>query len=188
MSSGTAAITVGYARVSTGDQNPALQEDALRHAGCDRIITERASGVRERPGLQRTLDLLRTGDTLVVWRIDRLGRSTGELVTLVNTLSARGIHFRSLTEGIDTTTAGGELVFTIFAAVAQMERRVIVERTHAGLAAARARGRIGGRPRALTEAQARAVRAAHGDGQTVIELAHAFGVSRATIYRTISDR
>src|SRR5690625_1486255 len=138
---------VAYARVSTIEQNPDLQVDALQQAGAVRIFTDHASGTTTaRPELTRYLDHLDAGDTLMVWRIDRLGRSVADLVQIVNDLSTRAIEFRSLTEGFDTSTAGGELVFHIFAAVAQMERRLIQERTKAGLNAARARGRVGGRP------------------------------------------
>ena len=139
---------IGYARVSTVDQNPALQLDALQTAGCDPVFSDHASGAREkRPDLDRCLGYLRAGDTLVVWRLDRLGRSLRHLVTLVADLGARGIGFRSLTENIDTTTAGGRLIFHVMAALAEFEREIIKERSIAGVAAARARGRKPGRPR-----------------------------------------
>ncbi|MEJ5914725.1 recombinase family protein [Pseudokineococcus sp. 1T1Z-3] len=142
---------VGYARVSTIEQDPALQHDALTAAGAVRVFTDYASGATTaRPQLTAALDYLRPGDVLAVWRIDRLGRSVTNLVALVEDLSDRGVQFRSLTEAIDTTTPGGELVFHIFTALAQMERRLISERTRAGLAAARARGRKGGRPTVMT--------------------------------------
>jgi len=148
--SGTAAAParalVGYARVSTRDQTTALQLDALRAAGCDRVFEETASGAsRDRPELAAALDYVRAGDTLVVWKLDRLARSTKQLLTTVEELARRGIGFRCLTQDIDTTTAGGRLVFTVFSAIAEFEREIIAERTRAGLDAARTRGRRGGR-------------------------------------------
>ncbi len=144
-------MLAGYARVSTLDQNPELQLDALGAAGCGRIFEDRASGARsDRPGLARALDWMREGDTLVVWRLDRLGRSPPQLVATVRQFEERGFGFRSLTEGIDTTTASGTLVFHVFGALAQFERDLVRERTTAGLAAAKASGRTGGRPSKLT--------------------------------------
>src|SRR3954469_8965485 len=141
--------TVGYARVSTFEQIMDLQRDALA-AGCDRIFTDTMSGNRsDRPGLAQALDYLREGDVLVVWRLDRLGRSLKYLIEVITRLNERGIGFRSLTEQIDTTTSGGKLIFHVFGALAEFERDVIRERTQAGLAAARARGRMGGRPKRL---------------------------------------
>jgi DNA invertase Pin-like site-specific DNA recombinase len=142
---------LGYARVSTTDQQPQLQVDALEKAGCYRVFTETASGARsDRPVLEHVLDQLRPGDTLIVWKLDRLGRSLRHLVDTVTGLADRGIGFRSLQEAIDTTTPGGKLVFHVFAALAEFERDLIRERTAAGLAAARARGRHGGRPPVMT--------------------------------------
>src|SRR5688572_6179233 len=142
---------LGYARVSTADQQPQLQVDALQDAGCYRVFTETASGARtDRPTLQQVLDQIRPGDTLVVWKLDRLGRSLRHLVDTVTGLADRGIGFRSPQEAIDTTTPGGKLVFHVFAALAEFERDLIRERTADGLAAARARGRQGGRPAVLT--------------------------------------
>ena len=144
-------MLAGYARVSTLDQNPELQLDALSAAGCERIFEDRSSGARsDRSGLAEALDWMREGDTLVVWRLDRLGRSLPQLVATVRKLEERGFGFRSLTEGIDTTTASGTLVFHVFGALAQLERDHIREQTMAGLAAARALGRRGGRPSKLT--------------------------------------
>src|SRR5664279_784631 len=138
---------IGYARVSTDDQSAALQEDALKQAGCIRVFTDHASGAKaSRPELDKMLDQLRPGDVVVVWRLDRLGRSLKNLIALVETLADRGVGFRSLSESIDTTTANGRLFFSIMGALAEFERDLIRERTHAGLAAARARGRVGGRP------------------------------------------
>src|SRR3954470_19191286 len=143
-------MLIGYARVSTTDQTLALQQDALTAAGCDQLFTDTASGsLTDRPGLTEALSHLRTGDTLVVWRLDRLGRSLPHLIETVSALSARGVGFRSLQEQIDTTTSGGKLVFHVFGALAEFERDVIRERTNAGLQAARARGVPFGRPRRL---------------------------------------
>jgi DNA invertase Pin-like site-specific DNA recombinase len=145
---------LGYARVSTADQQPALQVDALQAAGCYRVFTETAGGARaDRPVLAQVLDQLGPGDTLVVWKLDRLGRSLRHLVDTITGLADRGVGFRSLQESIDTTTPGGRLVFHVFAALAEFERDLIRERTTAGLAAARARGRNGGRPPVLDSGQ-----------------------------------
>lgn len=184
---------VGYARVSTTDQDPNLQLDALTAAGCIRIFQESASGTLDsRPQLAAMLDFLRAGDVLTVWRLDRLGRSVRHLTTVVNDLAVRGIGFKSLTEGIDTTTPAGKFVFHVFAALAEFEREIIRERTFAGLAAARARGRKGGRPSKLTERQIKIAREMYDksgeDGRsvyTVAEIAETFGVTRPTIYRAL---
>ena len=179
---------VGYARVSTLEQDPALQHDALTAAGAVRVFTDYASGATAaRPQLIACLDFLRPGDTLAVWRIDRLGRSVADLTTIVNDLGARGIQFRSLTETIDTTTVGGEHVFHIFAAVAQMERRLISERTRAGLAAARARGRAGGRPTVMTPERVTAAQAMRAQGMTLIQIAATLGVGRSSLVRALAQ-
>lgn len=142
-------MDIGYARVSTQDQTLDLQRDALAKAGVGRVYTDTASGAKtDRPGLGKAIDFARDGDTLVVWRLDRLGRSLPHLIETVRELERRGIGFRSLTESIDTTTPGGRLIFHVFGALAEFERDLTRERTNAGLAAARARGRKGGRPRA----------------------------------------
>ena len=144
-------MLIGYARVSTQDQNPELQHDALMEAGCEKVFTEKASGAqRDRPELQAALDYMRPGDALVVWKLDRLARSLKQLIETIERLEEKQIGFRSLTEAIDTTTSGGRLIFPLFGALAEFERSIIRERTKAGLAAARARGRFGGRPAALT--------------------------------------
>lgn len=183
----TMAALIGYARVSTADQNPELQSDALRAAGCARIFTDHASGAKtSRPELDRALDQLRAGDTLVVWKLDRLGRSLPHLVETVKDLADRDVGFRSLQDPVDTTTSGGRLVFHIFAALAEFERDLIRERTHAGLAAARARGRVGGRKRALTPAQVEMARELLADRERdVASVAATFGVNRATLYRAL---
>lgn len=178
-------MLIGYARVSTQDQTPALQLDALQAAGCERVFEEKASGAqRDRPELKAAIDYARPGDTLVVWKLDRLARSIKQLIETVEGLEAQNIGFRSLTETIDTTTAGGRLVFHIFAGLAEFERSIIRERTMAGLASARARGRLGGRPRSLTEADLAAARALLSDPNiTVDAAAKRLGVAPSTIYR-----
>lgn len=178
---------IGYARVSTADQDPALQLDALEEAGCARVFTDTASGALDRrPELDRCLDHLRPGDVLVVWRLDRLGRSVRHLIDVVTDLQGRGVEFRSLTEAIDTTTAGGRLVFHVFAGLAEFERSIITERTRAGLAAARARGRHGGRPPKLTETQVFMARKLYdGKEHTVDQIAEILGCARSTVYRVI---
>ncbi len=184
-------MRVGYARVSTVDQNPELQLDALRRAGCEKIYTERASGAREdRPEFARVLaDVLRAGDTLVVWKLDRLARSLKTLIATAEDLAQRGVGLVSLTESIDTTTPGGVLVFHVFGAIAQFERALICERTAAGLAEARRRGRKGGRPSALKEADVIAARALMRDGTLPVRaVAKRLGVSVATLYRHVGKR
>lgn len=181
--------TFGYARVSTGEQNPDLQVDALIAAGCNRIFTDYASGAKEhRPQLDSILDMLRKGDTVVVWKLDRLGRSVQNLVALVNQFNDMGVQFKSLTESIDTSTPGGVLIFNVFSSLAQFERDLIRERTQAGLRAARARGRKGGRPSSLTIGQVKEVRRLYDAGTlTVRQIADLMNVSRSTIYRTLNS-
>jgi DNA invertase Pin-like site-specific DNA recombinase len=180
---------LGYARVSTTDQQPQLQVDALTSAGCYRVFVETASGARsDRPVLAQVLDQLRPGDTLVVWKLDRLGRSLRHLVDTVTALADRGIGFRSLQEAIDTTTPGGKLVFHVFAALAEFERDLIRERTTAGLAAARARGHHGGRPPVLTPQKLKVAQEMYRSGEyTVAAIATTLGVSRASIYRHLES-
>lgn len=178
-------MLVGYARVSTQDQKPALQLDALKVAGCEKVFTEKASGAqRDRPELAAALSYMRPGDSLVVWKLDRLARSLPQLIETVAQLESKGIGLRSLTEAIDTTTAGGKLIFHIFGALAEFERSVIRERTRAGLKAARDRGRKGGRPPALSAADLAAAKALLRDPAiTVEEVATRLKVSPATLYR-----
>lgn len=177
---------IGYARVSTAEQSPQLQEDALRAAGVVRIFVDVASGgTASRPQLDAALDYAREGDVLVVWRLDRAGRSLKHLISLVSVLDERGIGFRSLSESIDTTTAGGRLIFHVFGALAEFERDLIRDRTTAGLAAARARGRKGGRPAKLTPAARESVRAMRASNKPLQEIADAFGVSRTTVIRVL---
>jgi DNA invertase Pin-like site-specific DNA recombinase len=178
-------MLVGYARVSTLDQNPALQISALKGAGCERIFTEKSSGAqRERPELKAALDYIRAGDTLVVWKLDRLARSMRQLIETVEDLQSGGIELRSLTESIDTATPGGRLVFHIFGALAEFERAVIRERTSAGLQAARERGKKGGRPRTLGPTDLAAAKALLADPAIRVEdVAARLKVSPATLYR-----
>lgn len=178
-------MLIGYARVSTSDQDTELQRVALEAAGCSRIFDETASGAqRDRPQLAAAVDYMREGDTLVVWRLDRLARSLKQLIDSVDLLSRREVHVRSLTENIDTSTVNGRLVFHLFGALAEFERGLIRERTLAGLAVARSRGRMGGRPRALTQGKEMAARAMLIAGEmSVSEVARQVGVSVATLYR-----
>jgi len=178
-------MLVGYARVSTQDQKPELQLDALTAAGCEKVFEEKASGAqRDRPQLTAAIEYMRQGDTLVVWKLDRLARSMKQLIETVEGLDGRGIGFRSLTEAIDTTTPGGKLVFHIFGALAEFERSIIRERTTAGLKAARDRGRLGGRPPALSAADLAAARAMLSDPEITVEaVAKRLGVAPSTLYR-----
>ena len=181
-------MLVGYARVSSRDQSPDLQLDALWGAGCKRVYEESASGARrDRPELAAALDYMREGDTLVVWKLDRLARSTRQLIETVEDLQARDIGIRCLTQdGLDTTTPGGRLIFQVFAAMAEFERETTLERTRAGLDAARARGRVGGRPPALSEEDLRMARSLLRDPEiTVTAVARRLGVAPATLYRHI---
>lgn len=180
-------VLVGYARVSTGDQTTDAQVDALTAAGCSRIFTDHASGaLKERAQLEACLDYLRPGDVLVVWRLDRLGRSLRHLLELVGELEAKGVGLKSLQETIDTTTPGGRLIFHVMGALAEFERALIRERTHAGLQAARARGRHGGRKTIMTPAKLAVAQRLVADGEhTMSDIATTVGVSRSTLYRAI---
>lgn len=181
-------MKIGYARVSTDDQLLDLQIDALHGHGVETIYREHKSGKdTDRPELANCLKAMRSGDTLIVWRLDRLGRSLADLIRIVNDLEARGVGFASLTEQIDTTTPAGKLIFHVFAALAEFERSLIRERTHAGLTAARARGRVGGRHPKLTGKDLTMAKALMADKtQNVSEIAKRFGVSRSTLYRLVS--
>ena len=179
-------MLIGYARVSTQDQTLALQQDALRASGCTQIFTDTASGAQtERPGLAEAISHCRKGDTLVVWRLDRLGRSLTHLIDTITALNEKGIGFKSITEAIDTTTSGGKLIFHIFGALAEFERDIIKERTNAGLTAARARGKRGGRPKLTPHARKVALaKALYSDQKTTIpEILKTLNISRATLYR-----
>jgi DNA invertase Pin-like site-specific DNA recombinase len=176
-------MRIGYARVSTDDQNLDLQRDALNKAGCEKVFTDTASGAKlARPGLQEALKIARRGDALVIWRLDRLGRSLKELVRIVGELEAEGVALESLTERIDTSSAAGELVFHVFGSIAQFERRLIIERTRAGQAAARARGRLGGRP-AVSAETIRAIEALSKTDKSPAEICRVLKVSRSTFYK-----
>ncbi|HGX6067304.1 TPA: recombinase family protein [Salmonella enterica subsp. enterica serovar Infantis] len=176
-------MKIGYARVSTDDQRMDLQRDALTAAGCEKVFTDTASGAKAaRPGLAEALAFARKGDVLVVWRLDRLGRSLPELVKVVGELEAAGVGFESVTERIETSSAAGRLVFHVFAALAEFERRLIVERTHAGLEAARARGRKGGRP-ALPPEKVAAIQAMAAGNRSVSEICKALKIGRSTLYK-----
>ncbi len=183
-------MLIGYARVSTTDQTLNLQKDALEQAGCSNIFTDTISGAKtERVGLEQALAYVRPGDTLVVWRLDRLGRSLRHLIETITTLHDRGIGFKSITENIDTTTSGGKLVFHIFGALAEFEREIIRERTKAGLLAARARGRRGGRPKALKDKKIAMAQALYNDKKnSVAEICKTLNISRATLYRYVQKR
>jgi len=178
-------MLIGYARISTHDQTLALQQDALEKVGCEKIFTDRVSGTKaQRIGLTEGLSHLREGDTLVVWRLDRLGRSLRHLIDTITELNARGVGFKSLTENIDTTTSGGKLVFHIFGALAEFEREIIRERTQAGLASARSRGKVGGRPKALSARQVQILRNMAADPSlTVSDICKTLGIGRTTFYR-----
>ena len=180
-------MLIGYERVSTDDQNFALQHDALQAAGCTKIFSDKISGAKaDRPGLKKALDFARAGDTLIVWRLDRLGRSLKDLIALVEELETSKIGFRSLQESIDTTTSGGKLIFHLFGSLAEFERNLIRERTQAGLQAARARGRKGGRRPKLTAQQIEIGRSLAADPKrSVTSICEHLGISRTTYYRYI---
>lgn len=178
-------MKIGYARVSTHDQNLDLQRDALTAAGCENIFHDVASGAKdERQGLAEAIAYARKGDTLVVWKLDRLGRSLKHLIETVNQLHAKGVGFASVQESIDTTTSGGKLIFHVFGALAEFERELIRERTQAGLKAARDRGKKGGRPKKLTPKQIEVARAMMSDPKISIDtICQTLKVSRPTLYR-----
>ncbi len=180
-------MRIGYARVSRDDQNLDLQRDALLAAGCEKILDDRISGARaDRPGLEKALEIARAEDVLVVWRLDRLGRSVKNLIEIMATLESRKIGLLSLQESMDTTTSGGKLIFHVFAAVAEFERNLLRERTQAGLAAARARGRTGGRPLALDEGKQKlAVRLYLEEEMTIAQICDTFGISKPTLYKYV---
>jgi DNA invertase Pin-like site-specific DNA recombinase len=180
-------MLIGYARVSTHDQTLSLQKDALEKAGCDRIFTDTVSGTKvERKGLSEALSHLRSGDALVVWRLDRLGRSLRHLIDTITELHERGVGFKSLQENIDTTTSGGKLVFHIFGALAEFEREIIRERTQAGLASARSRGKVGGRPKTLSARQVQMLRNMAADKSlTIADICKTLGIGRTTFYRYV---
>lgn len=183
-------MLIGYARVSTHDQTLNVQTDALTAAGCTKIFTDTIGGsTTDRPGLAQALSHVRPGDTLVVWRLDRLGRSLRHLIDTITDLQKRNIGFKSLQENIDTTTSGGKLVFHLFGALAEFERDIIRERTQAGLQAARARGNRGGRPKALSPKKAEMARKLYKDKKNKIaDICKELGIARATFYRYVKPR
>lgn len=179
-------MLIGYARVSTDDQDLALQLDALNEAGCGRVFTDKATGAHgKREGLEQALSHLRKDDVLVVWKLDRLGRSLKDLLIFVGKLEQRGVEFRSLTDAIDTTTPMGRFFFHLMASLAQMERELISERTRAGLEAARRRGRVGGRPRRMTKSKIEAAKKLLAEGIPPRDVAANLGVSIPTLYRWV---
>lgn len=183
-------MKIGYARISTHDQTPALQQDALTAAGCERIFTDVISGAKaERPRLNQLKQQLRPGDTVVVWRLDRLSRSLKDLIELIQFFEKEQVQFQSLQENLDTSSAGGKLVFHIFGAIAEFERNLIRERVNAGLGAARARGRVGGRPQKLTAAKKAMALQLYADKKNSIkDICETLQVSKATLFRILSQK
>lgn len=182
-------MKIGYARVSTGLQNLDLQEDSLEKFGCEKVFTDHMSGAKSnRPGLETAIEFVRSGDTLVVWRLDRLGRNMEDLITIVNRLNNRGVSFHSLQENItmDKSSSTGQLMFHLFAAFAEFERNLILERSAAGRAAARARGRFGGRPEKLSKSDLELMKTLIDNGTPIKTIAERWNVSRTTIYRYIN--
>jgi len=182
-------LKIGYARVSTGLQNLNLQEDRLNQYGCEKIFSDHISGSRsKRPGLDKAIEFARSGDTIVVWRLDRLGRNMEDLITLVNELNNRGVSFHSLEENItmDKSSSTGQLLFHLFAAFAEFERNLILERSSAGRIAARARGRYGGRPEKLNKQDLKLLKTLYDNGTPIKTIAEQWKVSRTTIYRYLN--
>lgn len=182
-------MLIGYARISTDDQHLHLQRDALQQAGCMKIYEDRASGARAaRPGLSRALEMARAGDVVVVWRLDRLGRSLKDLIQTVEVLENRGIELHSIQEAIATSSSGGKLIFHLFGALAEFERQLIQERTQAGLVAARARGRLGGRPKALDPTKRKLAVQLYNERQhTITEICQMMGISKPTLYNYVEE-
>jgi DNA invertase Pin-like site-specific DNA recombinase len=182
-------MNIGYARVSTLDQNLDLQIDALTQAGCEKIYTDKITGTKfERPELNELKKILRDGDTVIVWKLDRMGRGLRDMIKLMDEFKLNNVGFKSITEGIDTTTITGNLVFNIFASLAEFERSLILERTQAGLKAGRARGRIGGRPSLTTPEQKNLVRKMHADKTIPLStIAETFKISKQTIYTILNE-
>ena len=177
-------MRIGYARISTDDQDLSLQTMALEPAHCEKIFTDKVSGSQtDRPGLKSAFSHLRAEDTLIVWKLDRLGRGVKGLIDLITNLASQNIHFQSLTEQIDTSTPAGRFFFHVMASLAQMERELIIERTQAGLAAARRKGRIGGRKRSMTDSKIEAAKKLFEAGALPKDIANDLGVSVPTLYR-----
>ena len=181
-------MKIGYARISTVDQSLNLQTDALEKAGCEKIFTDQASGAKDdRQGLMDAVEFCRQGDSLVVWKLDRLGRSLKHLIETINLLHEKKVGFISVQESIDTTTSGGKLIFHVFGALAEFERELIRERTNAGLASARSRGRMGGRPKAMTDKQLRIAQTMLKDPKTTVkDVCETLQVSKTTLYRYLN--
>jgi len=181
-------MNIGYCRISTDTQNDELQLQALKDAGCEKIFSDVASGSKsDRSGLRECIEFARSGDVIVAWKLDRIGRSLKDLIETVNTLKERGIGLKVLTQNLDTTTSSGILVFHVFGAIAEFEKSLIQERTAAGLKVARARGRLGGRPKVLDKKQIKIAESLYEDGKTsVSEICRTLGVSRATFYRNVT--
>ena len=181
------SMNIGYCRISTQDQNLELQLDELKKAGCEKIFQDVASGSKdERKGLQDAISFAREGDCIAVWKLDRLSRSLRHLIDTVNYLKERGIGLKVITMNLDTTTPSGKLVFHIFASLSEFERELIRERTNAGLLSARARGRVGGRPKAMDEKKIQIAKSLHSDGKTTVsEICETLNVSKATLYRSL---
>ena len=183
---GDSLICTRYARVSTSDQNLNLQKDALLKIGCEKIYEDAISGtIKSRPGLDKTLEMLRTGDTLVVWKLDRLGRSVKNLISLISDLNSKNVHFKSITDSIDTSTPSGRFFFHVMASLSEMERELIVERTKAGLEAAKKLGRVGGRKRKMTISKVSSAKKLLASGVAPKDVAQNLGISIATLYRWI---
>ena len=179
-------MLIGYARVSTQDQNLTLQREALINAGCEKVFEDKVSGTRaDRPGLSKTLEMLREGDTLVVWKLDRLGRSVKQLVDMVSELNKQGIQFKSLTDSIDTGTTSGRFFFHVMASLAEMERELTIERTRAGLEVAKKLGRKGGRKPKMTDSKIESAKKLLSSGVPPKEVAKNLGVSVSTLYRCL---
>ncbi len=183
-------MNVGYARVSTEDQKLDLQLDALKKAGCDQVFKDVASGAQSnRAGLDSATKYLRPGDTLVVWKLDRLGRSLKHLIEVINDFSKKGVFFKSVQENIDTSSSGGKLTFHLFGALAEFERDIIRERTKAGLEAARSRGKVGGRPKALDDKQIQLARQLMSNpSNSATDVSKTLGISRSTLYRSLKSK
>lgn len=182
-------MKIGYARISTSDQNLDLQLDALKQAGCERIYSDTITGTStKRPEFDKLLDILRPGDVLTVWKLDRVGRSLKHLLQIAEDLQAKGIHLHIITQGIDTTTPAGKMLFSIMGSIAEYEKSLIQERVNAGLKAAKARGRVGGRPSALSHDDKKQAIALHRGGMSVSAIAKTLGVSRPTIYKCLDER
>lgn len=179
-------MLIGYARISTLDQNLELQLSALQEIGCEKIYQDQISGIKtNRPGLSTALEVLRKNDTLVVWKLDRLGRTVKGLIDLVNQLQQKEIHFKSITDNVDTSTPAGRFFFHIMASLAQMERELMAERTKAGLAAAKAKGRVGGRKRKMTQSKIESAKQLLSSGSLPRDVAQNLGISVPTLYRWV---